>query len=59
MKFVSPAQRGTEMDVNMVDDPGACDPSEVPAEVVPLRRVELGEGAHSLRGEVVDLDGLV
>ena len=48
MKFVSPAQRGYQVHVNVVRDARAGDPAEVPAEVVALRFVHLGERAHAL-----------
>jgi len=48
-----------EVQVNVVGDARACDPSQVPAQVVALRLVDLSKGAHALRSEPVDLDRLI
>jgi Ca2+-binding RTX toxin-like protein len=45
--------------VNVVGDAGTGNPTEVPAQVVALRAVDLGEGAHSLSGEAVYLEHLL
>jgi hypothetical protein len=59
MKFVSPAQRGHDVQVNVVDDPRARDPAQVPAEVVPLRRVDLGQRRQSALRQAVHVERLV
>jgi hypothetical protein len=46
------------MQVHVVCHPGAGDPPEIPPEIEPLRAVELGERAHPLAREPVDLDRL-
>ena len=47
------------MQVDVVDDSGARDPAEVPAEVEALRAHALGERAETRGGQPVDLHGLV
>jgi hypothetical protein len=47
------------MEVNVVDDACARDPAEVPARVVALRGIRLGERAHARRGHPVQLDDFV
>ena len=47
------------MEVDVVSDPRAGDAAEVPAEVVSLRAVDLGQRAHALAREPVDLESLV
>lgn len=59
MKSVSLAQRGHDVQVNVVDDPRARDPAQVPAEVVPLRRVDLGQRRQSALRQAVHLERLV
>jgi hypothetical protein len=44
--------------VDVIDDAGPGDPAEVPAEVVALGRVELGERSDSALGEAMDLQHL-
>jgi hypothetical protein len=46
------------VEVDMIDDPGACHSSEVPAKVVALWGVELRKRADALAGEAVDLEHL-
>ena len=45
--------------MHMVEDAGAGDAAEVPAEVVALGLVDGGEGAEPLRGETMDLHRFV
>ena len=43
------------MQVDVVDHAGAGDPPEVPPDVVPLRRIDLGQRAHPGGGQPVQL----
>jgi hypothetical protein len=47
------------VEVDVVDHSSACDPAQVPAEVVALRPVDLGERADSALREPVDFQRLV
>ena len=47
------------MQVDVVDDPSSGDSTEVPAQVVALRSVQLAECAHPCRGEAMKLEHLV
>ena len=53
VRVAQPARNEVEVDV--IDDPGACHSSQVPAKVVALWGVELRERADALAGEAVDL----
>ena len=50
---------GDNVQVDVIDDAGAGDAAEVPAEVVALRPVDLAERGDALDGEPVDLERLL
>ena len=50
---------GHDVEVNMVDDAGARNSAEVPAEVVALRPVGLGESRDPALSKAVDLESLI
>src|SRR6266480_3984380 len=50
---------GDDVLVHVVDDPGAGNSAEVPAEVVALRLIDSRERAEPLGGEAMDLERLV
>src|SRR5437762_10838061 len=50
---------GDNMEMNVIDDAGSGDSAEVPAEVVALRPVALGEGGEPALREPVDLQRLL
>ena len=50
---------GHDVEVNVVDDAGARNPAEVPAEVVALRSVGLGESRDPALSKAVDLESLI
>ena len=54
VRVAAPARDDVEVDV--VDDSGACDSTEVPAEVVALRHVCRAERRERLRCEAVHLE---
>ena len=54
VRVAGPARHDVQVDV--VDHAGAGDPAEVPADVVPLRRVELCQRAHAGGGQAVELE---
>src|SRR5215204_4943589 len=57
VRVAGPARHDVE--VNVVDDAGAGDPPEVPAEVVALRAVDLRERGNSVVREAVNIQRLV
>src|SRR3954454_19896862 len=50
---------GDDVKMNVIDDAGAGDAAEVPAEIVALRAVDLTEGGHALDRQPVDLQRLL